>query len=529
MTQVSTLLAATALTIAGCTNERLAMDLPPPSALSGANVAYSTQVSIGRCTSLKSGGESLEAIASGLLTSAIGIGVDRLGKALTALGKDQEGSVLATRNVEFSGKTFEETRCLQIVRGWMHRNKPSGDGLTVSEAEWPEVPNGLPRDVGRFLHENAIYPAARPDFFFEGLISRSISNQNAALTPLMAWLDEPLKSDRLSPLGNADHRFVAVAFSIQEGGGTAAIAKSGDTYSGGTLISLGRLQRGTLACFDPTPATEDDLFNGDEGFTRLGFPKRTRLNECNGSTLRLASASIPTGAARATTQQAVIIGDTVPAGGGSAPAAPPGNTVPAPGQGAAPTTAPAGNQGAPKDGALATLADTATLIHAPNQSEWFTLDLKDKPAPYTLRGLVTETRKGSEFFEFLAEVFNDDSNKQLVKDTIIATVVPESDADFQSRLAKRVENLSGAGDAIVLALSASAACIAEPVPAKAQALRAGLFSLNAKYLVLGRSQPVSAETINAIPLVGTDADAVAAACTSADGRLAVIAANPPGL
>lgn len=143
-----------------------------------------TVVAVGRCAfaaNSQAGSPGEKRVLGAIAAAAISQGVNLIGKALGEAGKAKTWSTTASRNMEPTAQSFPQ--CIQVVRGRMWSAAPTSgqpgwaDGLEVARPE---------------LASNGTYPAATPDFFFEGEIIGSSDNTSLAIRPTASYLRTPI-------------------------------------------------------------------------------------------------------------------------------------------------------------------------------------------------------------------------------------------------------------------------------------------------------------------------------------------------
>ncbi|MEM6676467.1 MAG: hypothetical protein AAF675_01210 [Pseudomonadota bacterium] len=499
--QILTVLIAASL--AGCTSN--AVNQSRPDGLADSDVYYATEVAIGQCSSI---GKAESALAGALLSSVIAAGVkqavDRFGKALKAAGDERVEKVLTQRNAEFSRSTVPAGSCVQVVRGWIHRGtRGPVSAATAAAGSWEDGEGIIPADIATNLYERSgLRLAARPDFFFEGLLTRSSDGGLAAITPLYAWLDDPLVTELLNPTRT---RFLTLSLAVQPVDGKAgpSVTLSG----GGATVDLGRLESRRGRCYQPVPTI---VTPGSVTFDS-GDPKYKELEE---AAQALGYASFGGN---------FCPHDTAPASSGD-------TTAPAPsargtlGDGdeseddAVAVSAMSPSVPASVDKALA----NAILLHPPRQSEYFSFPIAADVRPYTLRALVTEVREANAALQFLTAVFDDGVDDQ-VANTLTGLIDPELRAQrAQEAATARVAAQTAADDALVAAIGDVAACVTGPTAATANKARKSLRALNNAYRGVGVAAPIAEALINAVP-ISADTTEIARRCSAAEDALTAVA------
>ncbi len=150
------------------------------------NINSGLQVGLGKCvTTQQVTGKGVG--VDTVLTSLISQGVNLLGNALTAAGNDSTTKELGSRNLAGGKAVFPQ--CVQVVRGRFKTDTPA------STAPWlSDYANS--KDAYELLKNNGIWPADRPDFFFEGAIVISEDKTSVTIRPLLAVMNKS-KDSRL--------------------------------------------------------------------------------------------------------------------------------------------------------------------------------------------------------------------------------------------------------------------------------------------------------------------------------------------
>ncbi|SFO36498.1 hypothetical protein [Sphingomonas sp. OK281] len=199
-----------------------------------------TVVSVGKCAFTENDGASDEGqkrILGAIAAAAISQGVNLIGKALGEAAKAKTWTVTAARNIEPSETTFPQ--CIQVVRGRMWAEAPA----TERTSSWTD---GL--EVSRnALVANGTYPAATPDFFFEGEIIGSKDKTSLAVRPTVSYLGIPIGERALRP-GKA--RSIALFVAITAPGSQPSL----DTAPAASL-NLGRHEPGVIVRYPSRTST----------------------------------------------------------------------------------------------------------------------------------------------------------------------------------------------------------------------------------------------------------------------------------
>ena len=491
-----------AFVLSSCTWQ--AAEQSRPSGELASEAHYRTVVTVGQCVTSATGESFFDAaLLSSATASVVNRGLDRFGKALEEAGDPRISKVLAKRNMEFSNSTMRPGICVQVSRGWM---LPSVEGQVTEDLDvaiWGDGQNIIPSGIARRMrNRTGTRFAARPDFFFEGLITRSGDATMAMVTPVYAWLDRPLSTELLS---TTSKRFatISLAFQLADGSGPS-VTKNG----GGTVLDLGRLSVGEGKCFEVLPtliAPQAEAKKLEELLGRFGFPAEGQRAFCPHR------------------REAVVAAEdnglkSIP-GGGTLPPRIANTTVVADISNARQDDAQDG--GARESGT--DLIETGRAIlrniivaHSPAQSEYFAFMISDESRPYTVRALVTETREANAALQFLAGVFGD--VKQAAGETIISRIDPVKRAEARSTARDDADTARNTADgALVEAISAVAACIAAKKDgSKALDARKKLRALNNAYRDAGASEPIPDNAINAIPLGG---EKIEKGCNGAKDKL----------
>ena len=489
---------------------------------------YRTVVTVGRCVTFAEGESFVgTALLSSVIASTVNRGLDRFGKALEEAGEPGISKVLATRNMEFSNSTVRPGTCVQVSRGWM---LPSVEGQVRDEdradvATWDNGKKIIPSGVANGMRDSTgTRFAARPDFFFEGLITRSGDDTMAMVTPVYAWLDRPLTTELLNATRK---RFATVSLAFQPADGSApSVTENG----GGTVLDLGRLAAGEGKCFEVLPtliAPEAQADELKELLGRLGFPSEGRDAFCrHGREAVVAQGddgleSIPRGG------ELPPMNPNAPAEAGSTKT----DRAGAHGGGNDGQDAGAGNKGAALSEKYEEILRSTIVAHTPEQSEFFAFAISEESRPYTVRALVTETREANAALQFLTGVFSD--VKQTAGKTIVSRIDPAKRAEARATAKDDADTARNTADgALVEAINAVAACIEEAKKEKPNALevrkkaleaRKKLRALNNAYRDAGALEPIPDSAISAISLRGED---IEKGCSAAKAKLDNV--NPLG-
>lgn len=198
-----------------------------------------TVVGVGSCAFTANddaAAEGQKRIMGAIAAAAISQGVNLIDKAIGEAAKAKTWTATASRNIEPSDTTFPQ--CVQVVRGRMWSNAP-----TAKQPQWTD---GL-ETARAALVANGIYPAATPDFFFEGEIIGSKDKTSLAIRPTFSYLRVPIGERTLRP---GKSRSVAVFLAI----GAPGAKPSLDTSPAATL-TLGRHEVGQPVRYPGRTAT----------------------------------------------------------------------------------------------------------------------------------------------------------------------------------------------------------------------------------------------------------------------------------
>ncbi len=172
-------------------------------------------------------------LGGAVLKSAIGLGVNALGTALTEAAKADVQHVAAVANVRHGQRIDDGATCLQLVRGDFSTGAPA----TPAELQ----PLGLGPDQHRALQDNRLLPAGRPDFVFEATFRPAGDGRTLAVVPSFAAFAEPLRSRLLRPGGE---RRVALHFAFHAPGKQAE-----DAANPSAALDLGAMRPGSVTRF----------------------------------------------------------------------------------------------------------------------------------------------------------------------------------------------------------------------------------------------------------------------------------------
>jgi len=190
-----------------------------------------TVVSVGQCAFAPNPAtpvgqnKVLEAIAA----AAISQGINLIGKAITSAGAAKTWSVTARRNFQASTASFPH--CIQVVRGSFFINK---------QVAATQLGHGLDKALPS-LNSNGSFPAATPEFFFEGEIIEATSKAALTVRPTASYFGSPIGTRMLRP---GKERSIAVFLSITGPGEKATL----DTAPAATL-TLGKHVPGQLRLY----------------------------------------------------------------------------------------------------------------------------------------------------------------------------------------------------------------------------------------------------------------------------------------
>ena len=191
------------------------------------SVRYGTHAVIGKCPS-----EPAEsAIAAAIGASVVSKGVSRIGAAIAAAANEQTNTAYVRRNVELTSDGLGP--CLLVARGWFFKDRSSMIAGTYQDAGGVFNYDGQPSN----LHQQGLWLAATPDFFFEGKMVAAGDGSALSMLPAYAYMGKPMASRFLRP---GDARSILVAFAISKP------AKDVDLSKGnGATVVLGRFDAGS--------------------------------------------------------------------------------------------------------------------------------------------------------------------------------------------------------------------------------------------------------------------------------------------
>lgn len=173
---------------------------PVVPAAATANIVEGMQIGLGPCVTTQP--PTGKGLTDTVLTALVSKGVNLIGNALTEAGKDKTWKVMGSRNLP-GGAAFPA--CVQVVRGRFKTDAPAAG------ADWLTAYAAIANPYEQ-LKKNGLWPADKPDFFFEGVIVKSEDKTAATIRPVFAVLNEP-QGTRLS--GGEERSVVAFfAFSI---------------------------------------------------------------------------------------------------------------------------------------------------------------------------------------------------------------------------------------------------------------------------------------------------------------------------
>lgn len=156
---------------------------------SSSNVSSGLQIGLGKCVTINETTGKGIGLADTVLTAVVSKGVNLLGNALTAAGNDNTTKEISSRNLAGGKAVFPE--CVQVVRGRFRTDEAAATAPWLSE--YSSSPNAY-----ELLKSNGIWPAARPDFFFEGAIVTSEDKTAVTIRPLLAVMNKSKDSRMFS-------------------------------------------------------------------------------------------------------------------------------------------------------------------------------------------------------------------------------------------------------------------------------------------------------------------------------------------
>ena len=155
----------------------------------------------------------------------------------------------------------------------------------------------------------------------------------------------------------------------------------------------------------------------------------------------------------------------------------------------------------------------------PFESDWFKLQLGTGVTPVRLKALVTETQDGSEFLQFVSDVFG--GAKETIKTQANTLIDPVTRAAAE---AKERQAEQEARDALDVALATAldnlgkCALVADSTTGPAKDARTAMRKYDAARRVLGDGPVFHEKDYDAIP-IGGDADTIKAGCSAARKKL----------
>ncbi|MDC0687622.1 hypothetical protein POF53_08495 [Mitsuaria sp. RG] len=173
-------------------------------------------------------------LADTVLTAVVSKGVNLLGNALTAAGNDETTKEIGSRNLAGGKALFPE--CVQVVRGRFRTDTPPATAPWLSE--YSSQANAY-----ELLKNNGIWPADRPDFFFEGAIVTSEDKTAVTIRPLLAVMNKSKDSRMFS----GKERNVNAFFAFSVAGASPDI----ETNPAAT-VALGPMSPGKILRFPAT-------------------------------------------------------------------------------------------------------------------------------------------------------------------------------------------------------------------------------------------------------------------------------------
>lgn len=400
---------------------------------------YATQARVGECIFV---GPSQEAaalfgsLAAAIFPTLISQGIDRIGTMLKTAGEAQTKVALA--NANFIAKNGKFPSCIQIARGEFFASceqmldaKECKKGSPSPKGTWLEVTKT--RFAGKLgkLVDTKLYFAKKPDFFFEGLLRFSGTNNDPAWTvaPAYVTFNQPLSSRTLS---SDSARGITVNFGFYKAGDqspnlvteTDGKEKLTTLASGtGASINLGMVETETELIFDL--ATEGTGTSNDStGSTQIG-----NALPSVGTTVGADSGTQFSGGA----PPVVVEGGSGDASGGGTGTAIGGNPNTVVDQTSKQATGPLG-------------------VHQamPLESNWFAVKwttgsastLDTEPHPAAVRVAVSETQGGNEFLAFLGDVFTDENVKKGIADAVTGAVLPPTSEKREQEITAEITGLT---------------------------------------------------------------------------------------
>jgi hypothetical protein len=152
---------------------------PTVPAAATSNIVEGMQVGLGPCVTTQP--PTGKGLTDTVLTALVSKGVNLIGSALTEAGKDKTWKVMGSRNLP-GGAGFPA--CVQVVRGRFKTDAPAAG------ADWLTAYAAIANPYEQ-LKKNGVWPADKPDFFFEGVIVKSEDKTAATIRPVFAVLNEP--------------------------------------------------------------------------------------------------------------------------------------------------------------------------------------------------------------------------------------------------------------------------------------------------------------------------------------------------
>lgn len=143
------------------------------------NIVEGMQIGLGPCVTTQP--PTGKGLTDTVLTALVSKGVNLIGNALTEAGKDKTWKVMGSRNLP-GGAAFPV--CVQVMRGRFKTDAPA------TSAEWLKAYSAI-NDPYEQLKKNGLWPADKPDFFFEGVIVKSEDKTAATIRPVFAVMNAP--------------------------------------------------------------------------------------------------------------------------------------------------------------------------------------------------------------------------------------------------------------------------------------------------------------------------------------------------
>jgi len=173
-------------------------------------------------------------LGAAVVKSAINLGVNALGAALTEAARADVQYVSAITNVRL-GQTLDDGKtCLQMVRG-------DYSGVTAATVAPWLAEMGLKDPQLAILNKNKMLPNSKPDFIFEATFRPAGDGKTLAIVPTFMAFAEPISSRFLRP---GKDRQVALHFAFHAPGKTPE-----DSANPSAAINMGTLRSGSVVRF----------------------------------------------------------------------------------------------------------------------------------------------------------------------------------------------------------------------------------------------------------------------------------------